>query len=57
MKTSGPEDEGLRAKEALNRFNKRKFALHSVQQTRKSKRIVQFLLVVAVGTMSILSAD
>jgi hypothetical protein len=57
MKTSGPEDAGLRAKQALNRFNKRKFALHSVQRTRKTKRIVQFLLVVAVGAMGILSAD
>jgi hypothetical protein len=57
MKPSGPEDAGLRAKQALHRFNKRKLALHLVQRTRTTKRIVQCLLVVAVGAMSILSAD
>lgn len=57
MKITGRDDAGLRAKQALNRFNKRKFALYAVQRTRATKRMVQFLLVAAVGAMSIFAAD
>lgn len=57
MITPRPGDAGVKAKEALSRFNKRKFALYLIQRTQKTKRIVQFMLVVAVGALSIFSAE